>query len=59
MKYCYRTKALAIELLSAICLVNDGHELVINAFTKFQVHIFLYYYMNCGFLARVQREIEV
>ncbi|KAE9555097.1 hypothetical protein FO519_001672 [Halicephalobus sp. NKZ332] len=31
-----KTKALAIELLSAICLVNDGHELVVNAFTRFQ-----------------------
>lgn len=32
----FRTKSLVAALLSAICLVNDGHDLVVNAFTRFQ-----------------------
>ncbi|VDK71360.1 unnamed protein product [Onchocerca ochengi] len=31
-----RTKALALELLAAICLVNGGHDLIINAFNRFR-----------------------
>uniref|UniRef100_A0A1I7V8P8 CBR-FRL-1 protein n=1 Tax=Loa loa TaxID=7209 RepID=A0A1I7V8P8_LOALO len=31
-----RTKALALELLAAICLVNGGHDLIISAFNRFR-----------------------
>ncbi|VDM20122.1 unnamed protein product [Wuchereria bancrofti] len=31
-----RIKALALELLAAICLVNGGHDLIINAFNRFR-----------------------
>lgn len=32
-----RTKALAIDLLSAICMLKDGHELVLDAFNCFRI----------------------
>nr|CDP93282.1 BMA-FRL-1 [Brugia malayi] len=32
----FRIKALALELLAAICLVNGGHDLIINAFNRFR-----------------------
>ncbi|CEF67165.1 Formin, FH3 domain and Formin, GTPase-binding domain and Formin, GTPase-binding and FH3 domain and Formin, FH2 domain and Armadillo-type fold domain-containing protein [Strongyloides ratti] len=32
-----RTKALVMELLSAICLVKGGHELIINSFNRFKL----------------------
>ncbi|KAI1729038.1 diaphanous GTPase-binding domain-containing protein [Ditylenchus destructor] len=32
-----RTKALAIDLLSAICMVKDGHERIVNAFDRFRM----------------------
>lgn len=32
----FRTKALALELLAAICLVNGGHDLIISAFNRFR-----------------------
>ncbi|VDN02104.1 unnamed protein product [Thelazia callipaeda] len=31
-----RTKALALELLAAICLVSGGHDLIITAFNRFR-----------------------
>lgn len=31
-----RTKTLVVELLSAICYVKDGHELVVKAFDRFR-----------------------
>lgn len=31
-----RTKALVLELLAAICLVNGGHEIILNAFDNFK-----------------------
>uniref|UniRef100_A0A7E4VZU6 GBD/FH3 domain-containing protein n=1 Tax=Panagrellus redivivus TaxID=6233 RepID=A0A7E4VZU6_PANRE len=31
-----KTKASVIELLSAICLVKDGHELIVKAFNRFR-----------------------
>lgn len=36
----FRTKALVVELLSAICLVKDGHGLIMDAFNRFRVVIF-------------------
>uniref|UniRef100_A0A915ERH0 Formin-like protein n=1 Tax=Ditylenchus dipsaci TaxID=166011 RepID=A0A915ERH0_9BILA len=32
-----RTKALAIDLLSAICMLKDGHDLILDAFTRFRM----------------------
>uniref|UniRef100_A0A0K0DVC6 FH2 domain-containing protein n=1 Tax=Strongyloides stercoralis TaxID=6248 RepID=A0A0K0DVC6_STRER len=32
-----RTKALVMELLSAICLVKGGHELIVNSFNRFKL----------------------
>lgn len=32
-----RTKSLAIDLLSAICIIQDGHELILRAFNRFQM----------------------
>lgn len=31
-----RTKSLVLELLAAICLVNGGHQLILNAFDNFK-----------------------
>lgn len=35
-----RTKALVLELLAAICLVQGGHEIILNAFDNFKDVIF-------------------
>lgn len=32
----FRTKALVLELLAAICLVKGGHEIILNAFNNFK-----------------------
>uniref|UniRef100_A0A0K0F853 GBD/FH3 domain-containing protein n=1 Tax=Strongyloides venezuelensis TaxID=75913 RepID=A0A0K0F853_STRVS len=32
-----RTKSLVMELLSAICLVKGGHELIVNSFNRFKL----------------------
>ncbi|KAF2352704.1 Formin FH3 domain [Trinorchestia longiramus] len=32
----YRTKALVLELLAAICLVKGGHHMILNAFDNFK-----------------------
>lgn len=31
-----RTKALVMELLAAVCLVNGGHQLITDAFDRFR-----------------------
>lgn len=36
MKTNYRTKALVLELLAAICLVKGGHEIILSAFDNFK-----------------------
>lgn len=33
---CFRTKALVLELLAAICLVKGGHEIILFAFDNFK-----------------------
>ena len=32
----YRTKALVLELLAAVCLVSGGHEIILSAFDNFK-----------------------
>jgi len=32
----FRTKALVLELLAAICLVKGGHEIILSAFDNFK-----------------------
>lgn len=32
----YRTKALVLELLAAVCLVRGGHEIILSAFDNFK-----------------------
>lgn len=32
----FRTKALVLELLAAICLVKGGHEIILSAFNNFK-----------------------
>ncbi len=32
----FRTKALVLELLAAVCLVDGGHEIVLRAFDNFK-----------------------
>lgn len=34
--YLFRTKALVLELLAAICLVKGGHEIILSAFDNFK-----------------------
>lgn len=36
--YCcaFRTKALVLELLAAVCLVRGGHEIILSAFDNFK-----------------------
>lgn len=34
--YVFRTKALVLELLAAVCLVRGGHEMIIAAFNNFK-----------------------
>jgi len=33
---CFRTKALVLELLAAVCLVSGGHRIIIRAFDNFK-----------------------
>lgn len=48
------TKALALELLAAICLVKGGHEIILSAFDSFKeamqetkrFHVLMEYFMN-------------
>lgn len=32
----FRTKALVLELLAAVCLVSGGHEIILTAFDNFK-----------------------
>jgi len=32
----FRTKALVLELLAAVCLVKGGHEIILSAFDNFK-----------------------
>lgn len=32
----FRTKALVLELLAAVCLVRGGHEIILSAFDNFK-----------------------
>lgn len=32
----YRTKALVLELLAAVCLVRGGHDIILSAFDNFK-----------------------
>lgn len=49
-----RTKALVLELLAAICLVNGGHQIILSAFDNFKLvceeehrfHTLMEYFMN-------------
>lgn len=34
--FIYRTKALVLELLAAVCLVSGGHEIILSAFDNFK-----------------------
>ncbi len=34
--FMFRTKALVLELLAAVCLVRGGHEMIIAAFNNFK-----------------------
>ena len=34
--YYFRTKALVLELLAAVCLVSGGHEIILSAFDNFK-----------------------
>lgn len=36
LRYLFRTKALVLELLAAICLVKGGHEIILSAFDNFK-----------------------
>ena len=43
----FRTKALVLELLAAVCLVSGGHEIILNAFDNFkEVSWFKFSYYN-------------
>lgn len=34
--FLFRTKALVLELLAAVCLVRGGHEIILSAFDNFK-----------------------
>ena len=39
----FRTKALVLELLAAVCLVSGGHDIILSAFDNFkEVRDFVY-----------------
>jgi hypothetical protein len=53
-QFFYRTKALVLELLAAICLVKGGHEIILSAFDNFKevchetqrFHTLMEYFIN-------------